>query len=183
MENKQPTVRNTEIKKQNHKIKHGNFVIVALKGFINVDETQRAINEVVRSVPEFTYDSEYNWIAVPNLPTTDLGTNQVPIIIRGKITNQNWYKLKNNRLVIKVYRDTPIQPARKCNCSIRGKSIPTIRDIRKQLGVDKIWKDKVRGNGIVVGIVDSGIQAKGRSHKGIFNNVIDGFPSSDWGTI
>lgn len=177
-----PQEAHKENNKQKHKIRHGNHVIIAVKGFNdNRAETQRIINDLVASIPEFNYDSEYNWFTVPNLPTTDLGINQVPIIIRGKITNQNWSKLKYHPQVIKVYRDTPIRPARKCNCSATGKIRPTIKDIRKQLGVDEIWKEKVRGKGIYVGIVDSGIEVKGIANHGIINNVKDGFPA-DWGT-
>ncbi|MFJ7371949.1 S8 family peptidase [Lysinibacillus capsici] len=170
-----------ESNSKKHKVRHGNFVIVALKGSYDIEETQKIINEVVSNVPEFIYDSEYPWITVPNLPAIDLGTNQVPLIIRGKIYNHNWHKLKNLSQVIKVYRDTPIQPARKCNCNASGKFTPSINNIRKELDVDKIWGNKIRGKGIVMGIVDSGIATKGRSENGIFGNVIGGFPL-DWGT-
>ena len=49
------------------------------------------------------------------------------------------------------------------------------------LGVDQIWSMGIKGQGIVIGIVDSGINAVGRTQQkmgetGIINNVIGGWP-------
>jgi serine protease AprX len=61
----------------------------------------------------------------------------------------------------------------------------TIADVVSYLGVDQIWASGYRGDGIVVGVVDGGIAAIGRTPKAgetaRIARVIGGFPS-DWGT-
>lgn len=76
----------------------------------------------------------------------------------------------------------PIPP---CDCQ---PSIPkgTIADIAKYLEADKIWASGYMGDGIVVGVLDSGITALGRHVKPgetsrRIPNVIGGH-LSDWGT-
>ncbi|WP_164471682.1 S8 family serine peptidase [Halosimplex salinum] len=65
--------------------------------------------------------------------------------------------------------------------------------ITEYLGVDDIWADGVRGDGVVVGVVDGGITAEGRrtdpsdtSQPGWpgekVPNVTDGYPPDSWGT-
>lgn len=165
------------------KMNYGNFVMIEFIGSINIGKTFENINEIVKDVPEFTFDKEYGWVKVPNPPYAEIKENQISCIIRGEITTLNWKKLSEHSLVIKVFRDTPIQPA-SCNCSSYRASnlLPTIKDVRRHLDVESIWKEGFRGKGIVVGIVDSGIDVIGKSEKGIFSNVIDGFSSTNsWG--
>lgn len=73
-------------------------------------------------------------------------------------------------------RFCPIKP---CDCD----RTPTgdIQDVAKRLRVPKVWQAGYGGSGVVVGIVDSGIRAKGRVPKGGIPNVIGGYPA-DWGT-
>jgi hypothetical protein len=60
-----------------------------------------------------------------------------------------------------------------------------IAAVANYLGVDQIWADGYRGTGIVVGIVDGGITALGRTPKpgetAQIARVIGGYPA-DWGT-
>jgi subtilisin family serine protease len=58
-----------------------------------------------------------------------------------------------------------------------------IADVANYLGVDEIWRDGYRGQGITIGIVDSGIKAIGRVPDGEIPNVTDGWPEENWGTI
>ncbi|ELZ25104.1 peptidase S8 and S53 subtilisin kexin sedolisin [Halosimplex carlsbadense 2-9-1] len=65
--------------------------------------------------------------------------------------------------------------------------------VTEYLGVDEVWDDEVRGEGVVVGIVDGGITAEGRridpedrNHPQwpgkTVPNVTDGYPADSWGT-
>jgi serine protease AprX len=77
-------------------------------------------------------------------------------------------------------------PIGTCDCSPatpRG----TIADVASYLGADQIWAAGSRGDGIVVGIVDGGIRAAGRTIKSGENGakldrVIGGWPTASWGT-
>jgi serine protease AprX len=76
----------------------------------------------------------------------------------------------------------PVPP---CDCTYGDPPNGTLETVAKFLGVDKIWAAGNRGHGIVVGVVDAGICAIGRTPKAgetaRIKNVIDGYPS-DWGT-
>ena len=77
----------------------------------------------------------------------------------------------------------PIPP---CDCS-PGTAKGTIADVAAYLGADRIWAAGIRGTGIVVGVVDSGITAQGRPVKAgetsrRIPRVIGGWPTGDWGT-
>lgn len=75
-------------------------------------------------------------------------------------------------------------PIGTCDCS-PSTAKGTMADVRSYLGVDDIWSAGIRGKGIVVGVVDGGIRAKGRasSENGPkLDRVIGGWPTSSWGT-
>lgn len=73
-------------------------------------------------------------------------------------------------------------PIGQCDCQ------PTqaggdMEDVRRKLGVEQIWSAGYRGSGIVIGIVDGGITARGRSDAPrLIDRVRDGWPAADWGT-
>ena len=75
--------------------------------------------------------------------------------------------------------DCPIPP---CDCS-PGVAKGTIADVARYLGCDAVWERGIRGQGMVVGIVDGGITAQGRVSGGQITNVIGGYPTNNWGTI
>jgi subtilisin family serine protease len=78
--------------------------------------------------------------------------------------------------------DCPIPP---CDCE------PTqprgcLLEVAEHLGADQIWQDGVNGEGVVIGIVDGGILAEGRTDPnlpGVVPRVTDGWPKGNWGTI
>jgi len=76
-------------------------------------------------------------------------------------------------------------PIGTCDCS-PGSAKGTIGDVASYLGVDQIWRAGFRGDGIVVGIVDGGITALGRTPRpgetARIPRVIGGWPTADWGT-
>lgn len=134
-------------------------------------------------------------------------------LIRGEIDPERITELEANPNVVAVWKDTPIAgfietaeagalaatpaalsscPIGSCDCS---PSLPrgTIMDVARYLGVDQIWADGIRGQDIVVGVVDGGITASGRPinpldkaapgwPNKLVSNVIGGFPTTDWGT-
>jgi subtilisin family serine protease len=74
-------------------------------------------------------------------------------------------------------------PIGTCDCA-PGTPKGGMADVRAYLGVDHIWGAGIRGDDIIVGIVDGGIRADGRptSESGPkLGRVIGGFPSN-WGT-
>ncbi|MEO6321118.1 MAG: S8 family serine peptidase, partial [Polaromonas sp.] len=78
-------------------------------------------------------------------------------------------------------------PIGTCDCA-PGTPKGTIGDVAAYLGVNAIWTAGKRGEGIVVGVVDGGIRAAGRTIKPseagrpTLNRVIGGFPAANWGT-
>ncbi len=78
-------------------------------------------------------------------------------------------------------------PIGTCDCDYATPK-GTIAQVAAYLGVDSIWSTGKRGEGIVVGVVDGGIRAAGRTIKPTeagqptLGRVIGGFPVADWGT-
>lgn len=113
------------------------------------------------------------------------------MLIRAAVKQDMIAKLKTKPDVVEVWSDAKIEPFAcpipPCDCT---PSTPqgTITDVANYLGVNQIWNAGKRGEGIVVGVVDGGITATGRtlapgeSPTRTINNVIGGWPTSDWGT-
>ena len=157
---------------------------------------------------------------VPISPTADQAlelssANEQTVIVCGTIDVTMIPELESQSNVIKVWNDTKIEPFTTvlekdeavqvsplegfgtcpigtCDCSpqiAKG----TIAEVAKYLEVDKIWDSGITGSGIVVGVVDGGITAQGRtinpsdtSHPSwsgkLVPGVIGGWPTNDWGT-
>lgn len=136
---------------------------------------------------------------------------QASYILRVTVKNEeDTEELRKDPNVIGVWLDTPISgfatkgwdmspeinesdngsmapcPTGSCDCA-PGTPKGTIADVATYLGVDQIWNRGFRGNGIVVGVLDSGITALGRPVKPgetsrRIGRVIGGWPSGSWGT-
>jgi len=142
---------------------------------------------------------------------------ETSVVIAGKVKEDDREALEQNPKVIKIWSDAPISPfldstmieeentevksqmelvpqeafgscpIGTCDCNSRTPkgNMATVRDY---LGVDRIHNLGIRGRGIVVGVLDSGITAIGRTLKAgeipsrLIPNVIDGWPTADWGT-
>ena len=130
-------------------------------------------------------------------------------VVRGTVANEkDIEKVRANPDVAEVWIDTPIAPfpadlrdpwvdpqpnpaaaacpIPPCDCD-PGTAKGTIADVATYLGVNRVWTAGFRGNGIVVGVVDSGITAQGRPVKAgetprRIPRVIGGWPIADWGT-
>jgi serine protease AprX len=85
--------------------------------------------------------------------------------------------------VLKVTRDTPLDPmAVECGA---GPAVGTVSRAAIALRVKQVWNKGYKGRGVVVGVVDGGITAKGRPVKPgeveRIDGVVGGWPA-DWGT-
>lgn len=121
--------------------------------------------------------------------------------IRGEIDEKLIPELEKLPNVLSVYLDTPIAPFNQpttnhlfyeqsevqgvcpippCDCQ---HLVPkgSLIEILGQIGVVDMWNQGVRGQGVVIGIVDGGIKALGRVPDGKLARVIGGWPG-DWGT-
>ena len=113
------------------------------------------------------------------------------VLVRGTIDQSRIQELERQPQVIRVWKDTPVAPFAAtvagmegtlveeavpivhpipgfatcpfgtCDCS-PGTAKGNMADVAAYLGVDQIWAAGIRGNGIIVGIVDGGITALGR---------------------
>lgn len=113
------------------------------------------------------------------------------MLLRAEVDSDKIEALKNNPNVVEVWTDARIDPFTcpipPCDCDSR---IPkgNISDVADYLGVNHIWSLGKRGEGIVVGVVDGGICATGRTlipgeePDHTINNVIGGWPTNSWGT-
>ena len=115
---------------------------------------------------------------------------QSTVIVRGTIAADQIEALEARPDVVKVWRDTRIEPFGSalaeveretalvspmeafgtcpigtCDCA-PGTPKGTIADVANYLGVNQIWSAGYRGEGIVVGVVDGGITAQGRPING-----------------
>jgi len=125
----------------------------------------------------------------PRREQATINTNEEKgVIIRGVIKENKIRELEAIPEVIKVSRDSKVEPFScpipPCDCTYMTPK-GDISQVAQYLGVDQIWAKNIRGQGIVIGIVDCGINALGRPQKAgetaKISHVIDGYPS-DWGT-
>ncbi|MHC4642413.1 MAG: S8 family serine peptidase, partial [Planctomycetota bacterium] len=170
-------------------------------------------------VSGFQMDTSYDPVPINPTPDQDAklaAAGEKTIIIRGMIEESKIPQLEAQANVVKVWRDTRIEPfvdtltkekqtafvmpmdgfgtcpIGTCDCS-PGTAKGTIADVAKYLGVDKIWAAGYRGDSIVVGVVDGGITAQGRTISSsdtsnpswpgkLIPRVTGGWPTTSWGT-
>ncbi|PRT15097.1 S8 family peptidase [Bacillus wiedmannii] len=114
--------------------------------------------------------------------------NSSTLIISGKISKNKIEILKQQENVIDVFLNpkgviAPMADAVDCES---GQPKGNINKVISYLGVDKIWEKGIKGDNIVIGIVDAGITAEGRANpsdwtRPLIKRVIGGF-REDWGT-
>jgi subtilisin family serine protease len=160
--------------------------------------------DVAMKAAGFQIDHDFTPVSVPS-PSGGMGANEDSMIVRGEIEESKIGELESHPDVIKVWSDSKIAPfdaavdmeirpirLRKegfgicplppCDCE-PGEAKGTISDVADYLGVSDIWAEGFKGEGIVVGVVDSGLTAKKRLRDGgRIPNVIGG-SKSDWGKI
>ncbi|HBB35258.1 MAG TPA: hypothetical protein DDZ80_17830 [Cyanobacteria bacterium UBA8803] len=162
------------------------FVLVEMR--LPKSQGMAALQLAQNNTPDsFHLDTSYE--AIPMSPSQEmaaqLAVDEEVVIVRGQIEENQIPELEAQPNVIKVYPDTPIAPFTSllmqkegltsvsstpafgtcpigtCDCT-PGTAKGTITDVAVYLGVDRIWADGYRGEGIVVGVVDGGITAEDR---------------------
>ncbi len=151
----------------------------------------------------------------PEIAAQMASAREASLIIAGTVNEEDKEALEKNPKVIKVWSDAPISPfgtteleveeretenalelvaqdafgtcpIGTCDCN-SGTPKGDLATVRHYLGVDRIHSQGIRGRGVVVGVLDSGITAAGRTLKRgetparQIPNVIGGWPA-DWGT-
>ncbi|MFF2287223.1 S8 family serine peptidase [Peribacillus butanolivorans] len=146
----------------------------------------------------FSVDREFQPVNIEpmeHMRATMSVNEEKAVIVRGAIERRRIEEIKSSLDVFGVYPDTRIAPFSSgfatrnvtdtrvmhgvvdCNTNTaKG----TVSDVAAYLGVDQIWRQGFLGKGIVIGIVDGGIEAMGRMQNGKIRNVIGGFPNN-WG--
>jgi serine protease AprX len=190
---------------------------------LRIDATKPASHalQVGANVPVSSFQLDTSYEPVPISPHSDeaaslAASNERAVIVRGTIEASKIPELEAQPNVVKVWKDTRIAPFEEmlaqedqsalvmpmegfaacpigtCDCS-PGVAKGTIADVASYLGVDQIWAAGQRGEGIVVGVVDGGNTAQGRSINSqdtsnpswpgkLIPRVIGGWPTADWGT-
>lgn len=138
----------------------------------------------------FQRDVGFRPIPIPILRGENLdmeSNHETSVIIRGRVSREQIDQLSAHEKVVKVHSDPVIKPLvpeipqlDTSMCQI-PKLTGTVTDVVRYLGVHEIWCSGYTGKGIVVGIVDGGIEAVGRAENGQVNRVIDGYPTESWG--
>ena len=157
----------------------------------------------------FAVDNEFEPVSMGGTGSAEFAASgQAPdetFVVRGTVASEDaMAALRSRPEVAGVWRDVPIDgfpvdnpygpqtgggmaacPIPPCDCS-PGTPKGNMADVATYLGVDQVWAAGFRGNGIVVGVLDSGITAQGRPVKNgetsrRIPRVIGGWPS-DWGT-
>jgi subtilisin family serine protease len=166
------------------------------------DEILRTASEL--SVAGFELDRRYGAVRIATLKEHVerlRAERRRAVIVRGSVGPERLRELEAQPWVLRVWTDSVVEPfvvrrakrrksarpAPAPDCSNGSSPTGDIADVRARLGVDKIWAAGGKGEGIVVGMVDGGICAKGRTtppHScGVaIDRVVDGWPAADWGT-
>lgn len=164
------------------------------------------------NIDGFQLDAGYAPVKAGPPPDSEMAASleenrEETVFVRGTIAENKQKELEKQDNVVSVWKDTEIAPfasfpddedyslaptAPTGNCPIppcdcdHGTAAcakGNMADVRKYLGVDKIWAAGHTGKNIVIGIVDGGITAQGRVAGGTIPNVIGGYPTADWGKI
>ncbi|MEC3195641.1 S8 family serine peptidase [Bacillus cereus] len=194
-----------EIVKTNDSLKRVLVEILVPKRQNNMSISNLAIGLNINS---FQLDSDYPPVPISPPPSFSANAADEVVLIRGNIEQGKIQDLKNHPQVIDVWDDPVVEhfnhktvqdseistsntsealstcPISPCDCD-SGTAKGTLTEVAQYLGVNKIWDAGFKGEGIVIGIVDGGITAIGRTPRpgetAKIPRVIGGFPS-DWGT-
>jgi hypothetical protein len=150
-------------------------------------------------------DKEFTPISLKSTPSQEASLSlrgEETVLIRGKIDEDKITELKADPKVVRVDKDVQVAPFTNekevinlsptaptgtcpippCDCTFGNPANGTISDVANYLGVNQIWAQGFKGDGIVIGIVDGGTLAVGRTTNGKVERVIDGWPSN-WGQV
>lgn len=150
----------------------------------------------------FQLDREYDPVSLPP-PSQRPGRRETRsaagriALVRGRVGEANLAHLRGQPGVRAVWRDTqvvhtPLPSTRRakhagaCPCPLpkcwsESSMIAPFASVAERIGLTALWND-LKGDGVTVGVIDSGILAIGRATNGTVPNVVDGYPAN-WGTV
>ncbi len=152
----------------------------------------------------FQADSAWEPIPVGSPPDAAAALEaafQETVLVRGSVAKDQMAALEKQENVMGVWLDTPVAPFQfqhkdfvetvesaafgvcpipPCDCPPPMTAKGDIPAVRGYLGVDQIWASGIKGQGIVVGVVDGGLTTPSRVAGGNIPNVVGG-PKADWG--
>lgn len=133
------------------------------------------------------------------------------VVARGTIAESGINALRAQDNVVEVYVDTELEPfdftintrgSRNCReehsydddsfcpippCDCKpAQPHGCLIDVANYLGVNQIWQSGIKGDAVIIGIVDGGITAEvklDRDTPGLVPRVVGGWPIADWGSI
>jgi subtilisin family serine protease len=170
-------------------------IIIEIKPSMNfaISESMDFAIDLEKSIPLLNIDKSFSPIPVKSVVAAgengpfDMGQENYLVKATTSAEQISFIEMQEN--VVKIWEDSFIQPfpcpISPCDCTA---STPkgNLLSVANYLGVDKIWAQGHKGEGVVVGVVDGGITANGRlvvpgeTSKRI-DHVTDGYPA-DWGT-
>lgn len=172
-------------------------VMIKLKFTKDINRIYKYIERLNQETNSFIYDENYKWVSnspatvripiegFPFTAETTFKEQKGHILIRGKLNTREWKSVENFDFVEKVYRDSRIQFASSRNKTeyIRDTNKLNIDTIRRELSIHKLWRKKLNGKNIVIGVVDSGIEKNSTINEyPNFPQVIGGYPENNFGT-
>ncbi|TFH46384.1 MAG: hypothetical protein E4G94_02515, partial [ANME-2 cluster archaeon] len=134
-------------------------VVIELMVPVDITMTVSEIGKIIK-LPGFKIDPKYKPVQVSppeNLAAELIAKKQKILLVRGEIDEDKENDIKLLRNVINVWTDAKIEPTEidfDCRDDIaKG----TINEVAKYLRCDRLWAKGVKGDGIVIGICDTGV--------------------------
>jgi serine protease AprX len=154
----------------------------------------KAAQALEQSVPGFRVDHSYRPVSARPKPGVTRAVGRRAFVVRGHVPEDQLPAL-HQQTGAKPSRDARVHPfavrSLAVDCATTGDPIGDTKLLVTKLGADRIWAAGYRGEGVVVGVVDAGIAARGRPlgvgedeaipHSPATGLVVGGWPD-DWGT-
>lgn len=148
--------------------------VVAVRGTVPADKTDEL--EAQDDVVSVSQDAEVQPFAIQREPGPELEPDypEFEALSRPPVVDED----AAFDVATESMGTCPITP---CDCD-GATPKGDIADVRSYLGVDTLWSEGLRGDGVGVGVVDSGIESQSQT-DGPLPNVVGGWPTDDWGTV
>ena len=148
----------------------GATYILEIEAKTLADAIQR--QEQISKLRSVSLSSDAKPIEIPAISREQKSKSSKSFAINVLVEGDGLRQLEQSDLISRVWKDTPIAPFLVCNGGTKG----DLKQVSECIGAQQVWSHGQTGEGIVVGIVDGGID------RNILTNTIDG-SSPDWGTV